>query len=100
MVPVNLGLITGYLVWGPGYQVRVPGYLSLTLVTLVWSLSTEHILKNDMFDQNVIVQERQKTVFRPTDNSFLFEHKIWMKEGYFPDKLILITGKINRVKSL
>ena len=53
-----------------------------------------------MFDQNVIVQERQKTVFRPTDNSFLFEHKIWMKEGYFPDKLILITGKINRVKSL
>ena len=61
---------------------------------------TEHILKNDMFDQNVIVQERQKTVFRPTDNSFLFEHKIWMKEGYFPDKLILITGKINRVKSL
>ena len=61
---------------------------------------TEHILKNDMFDQNVIVQERQKTVFRPTDNSFLFEHKIWMKEGYFLDKLILITGKINRVKSL
>ena len=61
---------------------------------------SEHILKNDMFDQNVIVQERQKTVFRPTDNSFLFEHKIWMKEGYFPDKLILITGKINRVKSL
>ena len=62
--------------------------------------NAEHILKNDMFDQNVIVQERQKTVFRPTDNSFLFEHKIWMKEGYFPDKLILITGKINRVKSL
>ena len=40
VVPGNLGLITGYLVWGPGYRVRVPSYPSLALVTLVWSCST------------------------------------------------------------
>ena len=33
VVPGNLGLITGYQVGGPEYLARVPGYLSLSLVT-------------------------------------------------------------------
>ena len=35
VVPGNLGLITGYQVGGPEYLARVPGYLSLSLVTYV-----------------------------------------------------------------